>query len=304
MIIQPARFGVPAPPLVYHNQYRLDISTNNGDALVGIGALYLYETAGGPDVASKLANSVGTATASSMFDSTQVPQSAFQGYITSASQPGWISASGTGVGWLQWQDNSPIDVVGFAIHASGVGDTAAPQNFGMQYSDDGVTWLTAFTTTGQTNWTVDYRVYTFASVGAHAYWRLNITANNGSPYILVQSLALSCANGEVIISSRQNVSIIASTRYDYTTDSENYMVNRQTTSTGWLSGAAVPQSIEFTAGRPLSLNSFALSCHSAARMPQNFTISGSSDNGVTWTVLNSYAGQTGWTVGETRTYTI
>ena len=52
-------------------------------------------------------------------------------------------------------------------------------DFTLQYSDNGSTWTTAITVTGQTAWTAnESRTFTGAS-SAHAWWRLNITANNG-----------------------------------------------------------------------------------------------------------------------------
>lgn len=58
----------------------------------------------------------------------------------------------------------------------------SPAAFGLQWSDDGSTWTTAQSWSGQA-WTQTYQRRDFAltsSAGAHLYWRVNITAGNAA----------------------------------------------------------------------------------------------------------------------------
>jgi hypothetical protein len=66
-------------------------------------------------------------------------------------------------------------------HCTAVAVTQMGQAWTFQWSDDNVAWTTADTRSGQTGWTSgEIRTFDFASAGAHRYWRLNISNNNGA----------------------------------------------------------------------------------------------------------------------------
>ena len=74
----------------------------------------------------------------------------------------------------------------------GTTDEAArcPKDWLVEYSDDGINWLTSDVVAGEDFWLyTDEREYSITEVAAHAYWRLNITANNGdATYVAIGRL--------------------------------------------------------------------------------------------------------------------
>lgn len=73
------------------------------------------------------------------------------------------------------------EVRSFALVSSFIA-SQTPSEFGLQWSDDGSSWTTAQSWSGQ-SWTAAYqrRDYVLtSSAGAHRYWRINITAGNST----------------------------------------------------------------------------------------------------------------------------
>lgn len=66
----------------------------------------------------------------------------------------WMSVKITNFDWIKWTFNTPRLIKELQLTASNnsryVGN--APQDFHLQWSDDNVTWTTAFTVTGEINW--------------------------------------------------------------------------------------------------------------------------------------------------------
>lgn len=65
---------------------------------------------------------------------------------------------------------------------AGNSTTNTPRDFSLQWSDDGTSWTTAETWTGQT-WASNYQRRDFITAsahGSHLYWRVNITAGNAA----------------------------------------------------------------------------------------------------------------------------
>lgn len=82
---------------------------------------------------------------------------------------------------VQVQMTAPTPVRAISIWSSGTA-ASAPASFALQWSDDGSTWNTAQSWTGQT-WTATYQRRDFvltADPGAHLYWRVNITATSNA----------------------------------------------------------------------------------------------------------------------------
>jgi hypothetical protein len=80
----------------------------------------------------------------------------------------------------------------------------SPAAFGLQWSDNGTSWTTAQSWSGQT-WTQTYQRRDFvlaASAGAHLYWRLNITAANAATLNLTEVRLFADATLKWDVSSR------------------------------------------------------------------------------------------------------
>lgn len=94
---------------------------------------------------------------------------------------GWSTAIGqTDSSWLSWKFVEPLDLARFQITGSST-LAQSPRDFSLQWSDDGINWVTRQTWTGIT-WTASQvRSFTVdgASPGAKYHWRLLIATNNG-----------------------------------------------------------------------------------------------------------------------------
>jgi hypothetical protein len=141
-------------------------------------------------------------------------------------------------------------------------------------------------------------------MSAHAYWRLNITANNGSP---------------------NNVTI-AEMQYRTTVGGSNVATGGTATATNNLSGYAPSQAFDgnastfwvsntgptvylayhFTSAVAIVEYTMAARNDNAAYLPdtpKNWTLD-FSDDGATWTTLATVTGQASWGLGEVRTFEV
>jgi hypothetical protein len=170
----------------YYSIFRLNVTAINTGDRVAVAELYLIGDVDSTqseitvhDMASNSSHTPQVASASTYFAS-QAAYHAFDG-DASSSTGGWIAAN-TGVDWLR------LDL--------GVGNAARPTNYRIlctqftgrsprdwtfQGSNDGATWDTLDTQTGQTGWNINApRFYPVATANAYRYFRFNMTANNNS----------------------------------------------------------------------------------------------------------------------------
>ncbi len=118
-----------------------------------------------------------TVLASTEFGSPLVAAAAFDNSNTNF----WVGTGG-GVDWLRVQILSG-DTEILESYAIKMGPTSArgPKNFTLEGSNDGSSWTTVDTRTNETGWSAnETRTWTCATqTTAYAYFRVNITANNG-----------------------------------------------------------------------------------------------------------------------------
>lgn len=131
--------------------------------------------------------------ASSQDSTSTPPDEAFNGIITG--DDGWRTFSGQATpSWIQTRFDDVVEITEFRIRSWSTNLSRAPRDFALQYSDDGLTWTTYFSVTGATGWGAnEQRTYTVSPTTdqRHAYWRLNITANNGdATYTEINELEL------------------------------------------------------------------------------------------------------------------
>lgn len=131
--------------------------------------------------------------ASSQDSTSTTPALAFDGVITGA--VGWRTFSGQAApSWIQTRFDDVVEITEFRIRSWSTNLNRAPRDFALQYSDDGLTWTTYYTVAGATGWGAnEQRTYTVTPTTdqRHAYWRLNITANNGdATYTEINELEL------------------------------------------------------------------------------------------------------------------
>lgn len=133
------------------------------------------------DLTSSTSHSPYVVSASS-FNSGQDPFLAFDG------GSGLWYGTGGGIDWLQLDTGAGNSyLLGYyQVQAGATFANRAPQAWTMEGSNDGSSWTTLDTQTGQTSWLPvtglgEVRTFTISSPGttAYRYFRLNITANNG-----------------------------------------------------------------------------------------------------------------------------
>jgi fibronectin type 3 domain-containing protein/lysophospholipase L1-like esterase len=133
------------------------------------------ETANSIEASGKPA--AGVASASSQNAPSQGAAQAFDGSTSTK----WFNNNAGTTGWLQYYFGGPTHiVVGYALISASDVAGRDPKNWQFQGSADGSAWVTLDTQTAQTFASRGLtKKYTFANTNAYAYYRLNVTANNG-----------------------------------------------------------------------------------------------------------------------------
>lgn len=91
----------------------------------------------------------------------------------------WKVSSGTG--WLQYQLAVPVQITRYSLQIPAGNPNDNPDNWTLQGSNNGSSWTTIHTVTGNT-WAEDYEIqeFTVTSPGFYLYYKLDITSNVGN----------------------------------------------------------------------------------------------------------------------------
>ncbi|HEY8902841.1 MAG TPA: RICIN domain-containing protein [Chthoniobacterales bacterium] len=141
----------------------------------------------------------GTATASSYNSAVETPDKAFD---TNPGSKWFDSAAPTG--WIQkdFGANSAQTVKRYTIGCADVA-TRDPKDWQLQGSQDGSSWTTLDTQSGQTfAYRLQQHTYNIGNTTAYRYYRLNVTANNGDTTLAVAELGLWSDTGHTIPDGR------------------------------------------------------------------------------------------------------
>ncbi len=117
---------------------------------------------------------------------------AFDG-LRSASGHRWLANVGADM-YVTYRFNEPTAVNLLGVFNAGAGawsyDTRAPKDWTFQASNDGTTWTTLDTQTGETGWGEgEVRYYSFKNNARYTYYKYSCTANNGqSDYLQLWEL--------------------------------------------------------------------------------------------------------------------
>jgi hypothetical protein len=106
------------------------------------------------------------------------------------------------VSWLQYDFGAGVTQTVKRYDITSANDVPArdPKDWQLQGSNDGSTWTTVDTRTGQPSWPNRYQTisFTVATPGAYRYYRLNVTANNGDSGTQLSELAFYSDGGHTI----------------------------------------------------------------------------------------------------------
>jgi len=133
-----------------HRYWRINITaTDTGATATSLAELEFRATVGGATLCTG-----GTASASSTFDASHTAIEGFDGNGNTT----WSSVSSGLPAWLRYVLPSASSVNQVAIRARNEGGSTfgqTPKDFSIQSSDDGTTWTTEWSVTGQTGWTIN-----------------------------------------------------------------------------------------------------------------------------------------------------
>jgi hypothetical protein len=93
----------------------------------------------------------------------------------------WSAAANIKVGWLKYQFTNARKIIAYAIStlAAPEGITRSPQAWTLEGSNDDSNWSVLDTHVGVTWTSGETKTYSIVNNTAYAYYRINVTANNG-----------------------------------------------------------------------------------------------------------------------------
>ena len=258
------------------------------------------------------------ASASSEFSGTFA---AWKAFSNSNGSTYWVSTASTG--YLQIDlgvDNNGL-LTSYSIMVDTIPEpTRAPQAWTMEGSNDGSSFTTLDTQSGQTSWTSGQtRTFTIGSPGTtyYRFFRLNITANNGAGNIDVANLLLYGTPGTAGDLAPHNMTsnsapspYVASASSFFGSNDPFRAFSGATSGIGfgdyWIgTGNGVDYlQLDLGSGNQGLVTEYYIQAsleNENTRLPKNWTLQGSNDN-VSWTTLDTETNQTGWTVGLVRGY--
>lgn len=297
--------GGAAPPGA-HRYWRINISDNNTgvDSIAGLLEMQLHVGSNGFGLDAAVG---GTASADSQFDGNHAASGAFNDTFDDAATKIWASTDSAFPHWLKYDLGSGNDeeVLGVSISArNGSGAGSAPGAFDVEYSDDDSIWTLAWAESGQTWAAYEHKHflapaaagYTGSPHGSHRYWRIYYVLNDGAGPAASEiemratpSGADQCTGGTAADDSHFGAFVPANAFDD---DNSTFFA-----STGfWIS-------YDFGSAKTVAEITWRNRQDSAANQaPAAFFVQYSDDNAV-WTTAWGVIGSTGWSLGETRTFT-
>lgn len=299
-------------PAGAHRYWQVVVNDNNSGSHTIAGLVELQFHVGTNGFGADAAEG-GTASADTDAGAGFEAANGFDDAYLDASGNAWTSGSGGFPHYLRYDFGSDTEVLGVSIVARAVNSSSiesAPRDFDVQYSDDGSSWTTAWSETGVT-WTAyqfqhflspDAGSYTGSPHGAHTYWRVRTIVDDGGTIAAASEIEMratpsgadQCTGGTAIGTQHPSLSFPPSQAFD------------NNNSTFWAStttGDAQNVGYQFASPVVVAEITWRNRGDSAANQAPVVGIVQYSDNGTTWTTAWTFTGQTGWTLGQTRTFT-
>jgi len=155
-----------------YRMYRLNVTQNNGDGIMQFSELELIE------------NGISRTAYYQFSWSSQISNNEGGKLVLDRiTGSKWLTAGGNTTGWLVYQflGKGAYAINQYAITSANDAPDRDPKNWTLQGSHDGKIWFPLDTRTNET-WTdrLQRRVFEFSNAVAYSYYKLDVTANNGS----------------------------------------------------------------------------------------------------------------------------
>jgi len=205
--------------------------------------------------------------------------------------------------WIQVQFAQPQAVSSLFITSANDADGRDPENFNIEGSSDGTTWVRLGSFIGESfDERFERKEFSFSNALEYSYYRLNITKNKGDDGLM--QLAEIAFVGPIYTSADHSdpvgsATITASNRIGdgeaETKAFDNDPATKWLDHNDWAGApsAEKPSWVQVDLSDAQAVNVLALTSANDAdsRDPENFSIEGSNDGGQTWLVLNSWLGE-------------
>lgn len=286
------------------NTYRLNITKNKGDdTLMQVGEIEFIGPKM-PDLNHALA--AGTIiTARNRIGDGEAETMAFDGDVNTKwlDHNGWAGApTAEDPSWVQVQLTTAAAVNKLAMTSANDADNRDPENFNLEGSNDGTTWVALSNWIGESfDERFERKIFTFSNDLAFSYYRLNITKNKGDDTLMqVAEIELIGPEYSSIDHSRTDGVVITARNRIGDGEAET-MAFDGNLETKWLdhndwAGAPTeenPAWVQVDLPSTTIVGSIAITSANDAdnRDPENFNIQGSNDGGVTWTTIGNWVGE-------------
>jgi hypothetical protein len=289
-----------------HRYWRVYITAVQSGGYTSMDELEMYAGAEMTNVCSG-----GTASASS----TGFGWSASNAFNGSIGEPGWHSLTNnlpTTPEWLQYDfgsgNDKDISQIKMVMRNGNGGQ--APKDFQLQYSDNGSSWTTLFTVTGQTGWGTYYGTMCFDSSGrsdppptcagstSKVVWRVRATATDGGNEIGIGEMEMRITPGGADQTSGGTACGSCFSEGTYAAGFDN------NSSVFWSSSSALAGWLGYKFSGTKELAEVVITSRGGGfqnQAPKDFTIDyWDVDH---WQTAHTYTGETGWTASQSRTYT-
>lgn len=213
----------------------------------------------------------------------------------------WSTSGASASAWLQYQFNGPSWAITRYKLVSSPGDAGAdPRDWQLLGSNNGSDWTVLDSRTNEVFTTrTQAKRYTFSNTTPYRFYRLNVTATaggNGSGVRLAEFQLWSDDSSDKASASVENgTSESAAKAFDGSTATKWY--NSNIASTGWLR-------FQYGGGAGWALSQYSLTSANDVpqRDPRDWQFQGSND-GVTWSTLDTRSGETFPSRFQTKIYT-
>jgi hypothetical protein len=271
-----------------HRYWRLVVHSTTGGNNMDVSEIELRSSIGGAD-------QTGSGTASS---ATGTAANAVDGNLGTV----WSSSGGGGYP-LYWTYDfgagNEKDIVEIALAGN---QSSMPVKFDLQWSDDNSSWTTLYEIAGETSWTTNaFRAFSASTdPDLYRYWRLYVTATNGHAYVSQQTIQMRESVGGSDIAAGNGNAIGNDNLFTL----EPYRAFDSNNGTVWATN-----SLPGYCGKDFGASNtgwrtvveWVLRADVATQAPKTFKLQKSHD-ATTWTDVITPADQTGWSVGEERTF--